>query len=97
MDLKYINHRIVCEEALEEARQEVERLQAGPSVAWPDSSVWKPEFEFVCEIAGKLSVDDLAYIIAYVRQCDENRGLLDYIECRLNAKEAWQTMRETPL
>jgi hypothetical protein len=87
MDLKHINHRIVCEETLEEARQDVERIQAGPSVSWPDSSIWKPEFEFVCEIAGKLPADDLAYIIAYVRQCDEDGRQLDYIECRLNARK----------
>ena len=87
MDLKHINHRIVCEEALEEARQDVERIQAGPSVAWPDSSVWKQEFEFFCELAGKISGDDLAYIISYVRQLDEDCGQLDYIECRFNAKK----------
>ena len=87
MDLKHINHRIVCEEALEEARQEVEWFQAGPSVAWPDSSVWKPEFEFVCVIAGKLSADDLAYFIVYLRQLNDERGQLDSIERRLNARK----------
>ena len=87
MNLKLINHRTVCESELERARQDVECLQAGPSVAWPDSSIWKPEFKFVCEIASKLSVDDLAYIIAYVRQCDEDRRQLDYIERRFNARK----------
>ncbi len=68
MDMKHIENRLVSEEALEEARQEVEWFQAGPSDAWPDCSIWKPEFEFVCEIARKLSVDDLAYFIAYLRR-----------------------------
>ncbi len=87
MDLKHINHRMVCEEALEKARQEVERIQAGPSVPWTDSSVWMPEFEFVCEIASKLPVDELAYIIAYLRQLNDERGQLDSIERRLNARK----------
>ena len=73
MDLKHIKHRVVCEEALEEARQEVEWFQAGPSDAWPDCSIWKPEFECICEIARKLSVDDLAYFIAYFRCVQEDR------------------------
>ena len=87
MDLKHINHRMVCEEELKEARQDIACFQAGPSAGWSDSSVWGPEFEFVCEIASKLSVDDLAYIIAYVRQCDENRRQLDYLERRFNARK----------
>ena len=77
MDLKHIKHRVVCEEALEEARQEVEGFQAGPSDAWPDCSIWKPEFEFVCEIARKLSVDDLAYFMAYLRVHDDYPRHLD--------------------
>ena len=87
MDLKHINHRIVCEEALEDARQEVERFRAGPSDAWPDCSIWKPEFEFVCEIARKLSADDLAYFIAYLRQNDDDCGQLDHIERMHNARK----------
>ena len=90
MDLKHINDRIVCEETLEEARQVVEWFQAGPSVAWPDCSIWKPEFEFVCEIARKLSVDDLAYIIAYHRQFDDDRRRLDHMESRLNDRKNHQ-------
>ena len=88
MDLKHINHRVVCEEELEEARQYVEGLQAGPSESWPDCSIWKPEHEFVCEIARKLSVDDFAYFIAYLRHVDEFRGQMDYIEWKINARKS---------
>ena len=87
MDLKHINHRMVCEEELKEARQDIACFQAGPSAGLSDSSVWGPEFEFVCEIAGKLSADDLAYFIVYLRQLNDERGQLDSIERRLNARK----------
>jgi len=84
LDINHITNRIVEDTDLTEAHKYAERLQAGAE-HWPDKSIWKPEREMVTAIASKLTVDELSYLIAFIRASDELNSHLNYIEWKTTA------------